>query len=108
MVGVAKPFGWVKQAFQELFALEQRRFAKVVAVAVKKIESEVNDAYLRDKALAGGAHVHAFLQALEAAVTLGIQSHDLPVKNCLAGGQCIGKRGQFGIAFGNVNAVTRT
>ncbi len=86
MVGVAKPFGRVKQTLQELFALEQRRFAKVVAVAVKKIESEVNDAYLRDKALAGGAHVHAFLQALEAAVTLGVQGHDLSVKNCLAGG----------------------
>src|SRR5438046_9704275 len=99
MVGVAKPFGRVKQALQELLAIEKWGFAKVVSVAVEKIEDEVNDRNLRDQVFAGGAHVHAFLQAFEVAVTLGIQSDDLSVKNSLAGGQSIGKRGQFGIAL---------
>ena len=107
MVGVAKPFGRVKQALQKPLAIEERSVAKVVSVAIEKIEGEINDGYLREKTLAGGPHVHAFLEALEIAVTLGIQSDDLSVKNCLAGGQGIGKRGQFGIALDDVNAGTR-
>src|SRR5438046_2668689 len=107
MVGVAKPFGRVKQALQELLAIEKWGFAKVVSVAVEKIEDEVNDRNLRDQVFVGGAHVHAFLQAFEVAATLGIQGYDLSVKNSPAGGQSIGKRVQFGIALGDVNAGTR-
>src|SRR5258705_2599958 len=107
MVGVAKPLGCVKQALQELLAFEKRGLAKVVSIAVEKIESEVNDANLRDKALAGSAHMHAFLQAFEVAAALRIQSDDLSIKNCLASGQGLGKGRQLGIAFGDVNASTR-
>src|SRR5260370_14139628 len=107
MIGVAKPLGCVKQALQELLAFEKRGLAKVVSIAVEKIEGEVNYANLRDKAFAGSAHMHAFLQAFEVAVALAIQSDDLSVKNCLASGQGLGKRRQLGIAFGDVNASTR-
>src|SRR5712664_286043 len=107
MVGVAKPVGCVKQTLKELLALEKRSLAKVVSIAVEKIESEVNDVNLRDKALARSAHVHALLQAFKAAVTLRIQSYDLSIKNCFASGQGIGKRRQLRIPFGDVNASTR-
>src|SRR6266576_811381 len=107
MVGVAKPFRRMKQALQELLAIEKWGFARVVSVAGEKIEDEVNDRNLGDQVFAGGEHEHAFLQAFAVAVTLGIQSDDLSVKNSLAGGQSIGKRGQFWIALGDVNAGTR-
>src|SRR5439155_5431084 len=107
MVRVTKPFQCVKQALQELLALEERSFAKVVSIAVEKIKGKVNDGNLRDQVLAGGPHMHAFLQALEVAAALRVQRDNLSVKNRLAGGQSTGKGGHLGIALGDVNAVTR-
>src|SRR5689334_15772296 len=92
MIGVANPFGRIKQTLQELLALEERRFAKVVSVAIEKIKSEVDGRYLRGQMLAGRAHVHAFLQASEIAAALCVQSDNLPVKNRVMSGQRTGKR----------------
>src|SRR5258708_28344993 len=99
MIGVAKALRRVKQALQELLAIEERSFAKVVAVAVEKIEGKVNDRYLCDQALDGGAHMHAFLQALEVTVTLGIPSDYLSVQTCLARALRLGKHYKYEIAF---------
>src|SRR5439155_19113419 len=107
-VRVTKPFRCVKQALQELLALEERSFAKVVSIAVEKIEGKVNDGNLRDQVLAGRPYVHAFLQSLEVAAALRIQRDNLSVKNGIASGYSSGKRGHLGIALGDVNVVTRT
>src|SRR5437016_12219098 len=72
MIGVAKPFGGAKQSVQELLAIEERGFTKVVSVTVEKIEGEVDDRDLREQVLAGSTHVHAFLQAFEVAVTASV------------------------------------
>src|SRR5260370_26841666 len=106
MIGVPKPFRRKKQALQKLLALEERAFAKVVAVTVKKVEGEIHGGHLCNQVLAGRAHMHAFLQALEAAVALPVQRDNLSVKNCLASSQGIGKSRYFWIAFSDVNART--
>src|SRR5260370_505566 len=93
---------------QPCISLSIFSIAKVESVAIEKIESEIHGWHLCDQVFAGGAHVHAFLQALKAAVPLCIESDDLSVDNCLVGRQSLRERGQFGIAFGDVNAVTRT
>ena len=92
VIGVAKPFRRVQQALQQLLALQQRRFAKIISIAVEKIEREVNDRYLRNQVLARRAHVHAFLQAFEVAVAALIQCHDFSVNNCLRGCKSLRKR----------------
>src|SRR6202040_3868670 len=99
MIGIAKPPGGVHQSREKLLAFEQRSFTKVVAIAVKKIEDKVNDRDLRDEMLAGSTHVHAFLQTFEVAKTLGIQSHNLSVKDSFTCRQGFGKGSQFGVAL---------
>src|SRR5207245_11602226 len=107
MIGVAKPVGRVKQAVQELLALEERSFAKVVSIAVEEIEGKVNNGNLRDQDLAGGPHMHAFLQALEVAAALRVQRDNLSVKNGIASGYSSGKSCHVGIAWGGVSAIRR-
>ena len=72
MVGVPKLFGRAKQSVQELLAIEEWSFAKVVSVTVEKIEDEVHDRDPREEVLAGSPHVHAFLQEFEVTVTAGV------------------------------------
>ena len=107
MVGVAKPLRRVQQAAQQLFAFEQRGVAKVVSVAIKNVEREVNDRRLAYQHFAGGAHVHALLQALKVAAPARIERHNLAVENRLARGENFWKRRQFRIALGDVNVVAR-
>src|SRR5215469_5243276 len=107
MIGVAKPLGGVQQPFEKLFALEKRRFAKVVPIAIEQIENVVNDRGLSDYVLAGSAHVHAFLQALEVAVASGIKRDDFSIENRVARSDRLRKRGQLGITFGDVQVVSR-
>src|SRR5712692_11811495 len=41
MIGVANPLRRVQQTLQQLLALQERRFAEIITVAIEKIESEV-------------------------------------------------------------------
>ena len=108
VVGVAEAFGGVQQPLQELFAFQQRSLAKIVSIAIKKIEGEVNDRNLRDKMVARSTHVHAFLQELEVIVPGRVESNNFSIDDCLASSQGFRKRCELGIAFGNVHGRAGT
>ncbi len=65
MIGIAERGRWIKKPLQELFALEQRSFAQVESIAIKKVEYEINDRSACDEFFAGCADVHAFLEKFE-------------------------------------------
>ena len=108
MVRVAKPLRRVQHSLQKLLALEQRRLAQVVSIAVNQIEREVNHRRLANLLFSRSAHVHAVLQALEVSAPSRIQGHNFAVQNRLAPRESPLQRRQLRIARRNVNVVSRT
>src|SRR5713101_4824681 len=81
VIRIAKAFRHKQQPLKKLLPLEQRRFTKIVSIAVKKIEHIENGWRFRKESFARGAHVHAFLQAPKVAVASLIQGHNFSVQN---------------------------
>src|SRR5215469_6401266 len=107
MIGVAKPLGWVQQPFEKLLALNKRRLAKIVSIAIKQIENVVHDRRLGDLVFAWSSNMHAFLQAFEVAVAPHIKRDNLSIEDCVRSSDRVRKRSEFRVTVRDVQVVTR-